>query len=615
MKNGFLKVAAASPRIRVADTDINANQILECMRKAERREVKLLVLPELVITGASCCDLSCHRVILQGAEKALQHLVSASRDMDVLVLLGVPVALGSRMMSCCAAIWRGKLLALIPQQESVEEQEISYAGFTVPLSDKLLLTNPAIEGLSVAVEIGDDMDAPLSPAFIHAQAGATIIARLASFPATVRSTDDAVLDARALSRRLSCGILLSAPGRGESSTDNAYTGLCLAAEAGELLSLEEQEHSFCVTEFDIELLLEQRRRRGGFAGGSDYRKIFWGGQPEETHLSRRYGKMPCLPEEPAALERHCKRILDMQVSGLVKRMKYARLDHCVVGVSGGSDSTLAIMVCAMALKQMNLPAKNLVAVTMPCFGTSSRTRGNAVRLAEQCGAELRIIDISETVNRHFDDIGHSRSDYSIAYENAQARMRTMVLMDLANKCRGLNVGTEDMSEYIDGWCTFNGDHTSMYDVNVGLLKTQVLAVLRYIAGRTENQVLKDVLEDVLDCPITPELLPIHDDKIEQCSEAMVGPYSLQDFFSYYILFCGFSPAKALRLARIAYGEHYNDEELRRWLRSYCKRLFSQQFKRSCLNDGPAVNAFSISPRNGFLIPSDAEATLFLRDLD
>ena len=312
---------------------------------------------------------------------------------------------------------------------------------------------------------------------------------------------------------------------------------------------------------------------------------------------------------------YCRRMMDIQISGLVKRMTYAGLDHCVVGISGGVDSTLTVMICAEAVKRMGLPSTNVVACTLPCFGTSSRTKSNAIIVAEQVGAEVRVIDIGESVYKHFDDIGHAHDDYSIAFENAQARERTQVLMDIANKVNGLDVGTEDLSEFVDGWCTYNGDHTSMYDVNMGLTKTQVREGVRYIARTTDNKILADALWDVLDCPVTPELLPIHDDQIEQKSEENVGSYSLQDFFTHKMMICGFSPAKTMRLAKAAYGDEYSDEELTKWLRSYCKRYFSQQFKRSCLMDGPSVEAFSVSPRVGFLIPSDAENTLFMESLD
>ena len=296
-------------------------------------------------------------------------------------------------------------------------------------------------------------------------------------------------------------------------------------------------------------------------------------------------------------------------------MEYAHLDHCVVGISGGVDSTLAVMVSALAVRKLGYPSENVIAVTMPCFGTSSRTKNNALIVAEQWGCEVRTIDISKAVYQHFDDIGHAYDDYSVAYENGQARMRTMVLMDIANKVNGLNVGTEDLSEYIDGWCTYNGDHISMYDVNLGVTKTQVRAAVAHLAAVSDNAVLKAALYDVLDCPVTPELLPIHDDLIEQKSEDSVGSYSLQDFFTWHVLIDGFSPRKTMRLAKLAYSDEYSDKELFRWLRSWCTRLFSQQFKRSCLMDGPSVGTFSVSPRTGFRMPSDAEAALFLQDLD
>ena len=411
-------------------------------------------------------------------------------------------------------------------------------------------------------------------------------------------------------------MVLAAPGKGESTTDNVYTGLCAVAEYGSILALEEGESNLAVSEIDIEYMMNLRRSKGGFdEGGEDYEISLWSGEPVETQLTRNYLKHPHLPEKEEDLPKYCRRMLDIQVSGLVKRMEYAHLDHCVVGISGGTDSTLTVMVCAMAMKRMGLPSENVIAITMPCFGTSSRTKSNAIIVAEQCGAEVRVIDIGKSVYQHFDDIGHAHDDYSVAFENAQARERTQILMDVANKVNGLDVGTEDLSEFVDGWCTYNGDHTSMYDVNLGLTKTQVRANLYFIASHTPDKVLAKALWDVLDCPVTPELLPIKDDKIEQKSEDAVGSYSLQDFFTHKIMICGFTPSKTFRLAKIAYANEFTDEELVRWLTSYCKRYFSQQFKRSCLMDGPAVESFTVSPRTGFLIPSDAEAALFLKDLE
>ena len=625
MKHGFIKVAAASPVIKVADADYNAGKIIDCIRDAAEKGVKILVFPELSLTGCSCYDIIGHRVILEGAKEALLRVVEATRGVDMLCFVGLPIAAGSRLYSCAAAVCNGELLGLVPRAyvdgshfavPDEEAVEVIIGGESVTLFTDMLFENQLLPGLSVAVELGADMDAVTPPALCHALSGATVIAQMASFPETVSSTDEAELNIRFLSRRLHCGMVMAAPGKGESTTDNVFSGLCLVAENGEILASDEREDSLAVSEIDVEYLMNLRRATGAFDVG-DYPHIIcpWGMKEEVTALSRVFPMHPHLPKTAEELPGYCKRMLDIQVSGLVKRMEYAHLDHCVVGISGGVDSTLAVMVCAAAVAKMGLPKENVVACTLPCFGTSSRTKSNAIIVAEQLGCEVRVIDIGKAVYQHFDDIGHAHDDYSIAFENAQARERTQVLMDIANKVNGLDVGTEDLSEFVDGWCTYNGDHTSMYDVNLGLTKTQVRANVRFIADNTEDKVLKAALYDVLDCPVTPELLPIHDDQIEQKSEDAVGSYSLQDFFTHMIMIRGFAPSKTLRLAKLAYANEFTDEELIRWLTSYCKRYFTQQFKRSCLMDGPAVEAFTVSPRTGFLIPSDAENTLFLKDLE
>lgn len=624
MKHGFIKVAAASPDIKVADTGYNAQRTIECIRKAQELGVKLLVLPELGLTGR-CYDLIGHRVLLEGAKKALIDIVEATAGIDMLVMVGLPVAAGARLYSCAAAVFNGKLLGLVPRtqvegslfaQPGLEPVELEIGGQTVPLYTDLLFENPLLPGLAVAVELGADSEAVVPPALGHALSGATIVCRMAGFPETVSSTDEASLDMQAMSKRLRCALILAAPGKGESTTDNCYSGLCMVAENGQILSQCESNDSFAATEVDVEYLMNQRLACGQFdTENAPHIVLNWGLEQADTQLTRIIPRYPHLPMEAEKLPQYCRRMLDIQVNGLKKRMSYAGLTHCVIGISGGVDSTLAVMIAAKAVKELGYPSENVVACTLPCFGTSSRTKNNAIVVAEQLGCEVRVIDISKSVYQHFDDIGHAHDDYSIAFENAQARERTQVLMDIANKVNGLNVGTEDLSEFIDGWCTYNGDHTSMYDVNMGLTKTQVRANVSFIAENTQDQVLKAALLDVLDCPVTPELLPIHDDQIEQKSEDAVGSYSLQDFFTHMMLIRGFSPAKTMRLAKVAYRNDFTDEELIRWLTSYCKRLFSQQFKRSCLMDGPAVESFSVSPRSGFLMPSDAESALFLADLN
>jgi len=626
MKNGFVKVAAASPVIRVADADYNAERVIEVIRSAAREGVRVLVFPELTLTGCSCYDLFTHRVLLDGAREALLRVAEATVDFDLLAFVGLPLAVGAKVYNVAAALCHGEILAFIPAEGIADgyfsvpdpdsDYEVNLPGYgLVPMSCSVLFEHETLSDLRVAAEVGAGLQRFLTPAVRHAEAGATLIVQLGSFPETVTSREEAELNARYESRQFACGMVLAAPGKGESSTDRVFSGLCLVAENGKILASEETAGSFAVSEIDVEHMIGLRRSLDCFDAPSDYLRFSWGGDLTETALTRPYPMHPHLPETAEQLPDYCRRMLDIQVSGLVKRMEYAHLDHCVVGISGGVDSTLAVMVSAMAVKQMGLPSTNVIACTLPCFGTSSRTKSNAIVVAEQIGAEVRVIDIGKAVYQHFDDIGHAHDDYSIAFENAQARERTQVLMDIANKVNGLDVGTEDLSEFIDGWCTYNGDHTSMYDVNLGLTKTQVRANVRYIADTTENRVLKAALYDVLDCPVTPELLPIHDDQIEQKSEDSVGSYSLQDFFTHKMLICGFTPSKTFRLAKQAYAKEFTDEELIRWLTSYCRRLFSQQFKRSCLMDGPAVEAFTVSPRVGFLIPSDAEAALFLKDLE
>ena len=626
MKDGFIKVAAASPMIKVADTDYNADKVIDCIKKADEKGVKLIVFPELTLTGCSCYDLFGHRTILKGAEKALDKVVAATEGMDILAIVGLPYAVnGVALYSVAAVIYGGELLGMVPRTEvsgTKFQSGSELKGFADSVgtifTSNYMFAHSSIPELKVAVELGGDANAICSPASRAALSGATVIASLASFPATVYSTIEATESVKFRSKNLMAGFVMAAPGKGESSTDNVFSGLCMVAENGAVLASAEEEDCFVISEIDVDYLANVRRKSGQFSGlcsPVDYLTPYWGGELTDTVLTRTYRKLPHLPEFEKDMGAYCRRMIDIQVSALVKRMTYAGLDHCVVGISGGVDSTLCVMICAMAMKKMGLPSTNVVACTLPCFGTSSRTKSNAIIVAEQVGAEVRVIDIGESVYKHFDDIGHAHDDYSIAFENAQARERTQVLMDIANKVNGLDVGTEDLSEFVDGWCTYNGDHTSMYDVNMGLTKTQVRANVTYIAGKTEDNVLKAALYDVLDCPVTPELLPISNDTIEQKSEDSVGSYSLQDFFTHKMMICGFTPDKVFRLAKQTYKGEFTDEELIRWLTSYCKRYFSQQFKRSCLMDGPAVEAFSVSPRTGFLIPSDAENTLFLKCLE
>ena len=626
MKDGFVKVAAASPVIRVADPDYNADRVIETIQTAKEKGVKVLVFPELTLTGVTCYDLIGIRNLLNASEDALCKVVEATEELDMLVFVGLPYALGGQLYSCAAAVYNGDVIAMVPRTEvngtpfscpDDEPVDIVIGGrYETWLTNDVVFPSNVNSDLTVAVEVGNDMNELVPMSVNQAIDGATLIAQMASFPATVTSTQEAELDMKYRSKHLLAGMIMAAPGTGESTTDNVFTGLCMVAENGVILDRKEEAGALAISEVDVDHMTNLRRKSGAF-GSSEmaYNVAEWGMEEEETVLTRYYSKNPHLPALEKDVPAYCERMMQIQVDALIKRMEYAGLDHCVVGISGGVDSTLCVMICSMAVKKMGLPSTNVVACTMPCFGTTSRTKSNAIVVAEQWGCEVRVIDIGNSVKAHFDDIGHAHDDYTIAFENAQARERTQVLMDVANKVNGLNVGTEDLSEYIDGWCTYNGDHTSMYDVNMGLTKTQVRTAVRHIAATTEDKVLATALWDVLECPVSPELLPPKDDTIEQKSEETVGSYSLQDFFTHKMLICGFTPTKTLRLAELAYGDEFSRDELIMWLKSYCTRLCTQQFKRSCLMDGPAVEQFSVSPRNGFLIPSDASTNLWMRELE
>ena len=622
MKDGFIKAASASPVIKVADTEYNAQRVIETIKAADEMGVKMLVFPELVLTGCTCYDLTGHNVVLRGAKKALLEVIAASEGVDMLVFVGLPISVGSRLYSCAAAIYDGELLGLVPREnvrgtqfaepaDSYVEVEID-AEHVAVLSTDYVFTCAALPDLKVAAELGADIDVLVPPSVRHAQAGATVIAQLASFPETVTSADEAELTLRSQSRRLHCGMIMAAPGKGESTTDKTYYGLCAVVDDGETIAVSESGSGMAVSETDVFNLCGARIREQTYDGmscrGADH--CFWELEQADTALMRRIKREPFVPD--GDLGEFAERCLTIQAEGLIKRMQYTNCWRPVIGVSGGVDSTLVMLACAKAMDLCSLPRKNIVAVTMPCFGTTDRTKNNAITIAEQLGAELRVIPIGESVKKHFETIGHDLNDHSVVFENAQARERTMVLLDIANKVGGLDVGTKDLSEQADGWCTYNGDQISNYDINAGMTKTMVRAVVKYVSETTDDAVLAAALHDIWDTPVTPELLPIGEQgELLQKSEDSVGPYILQDFFLYHMVMRGGSPEKVLRLAEIAFEGMFDRETLLFWLKSYCRRFFSQQFKRSASADGPAVMGFTLSPRDGHKMPSDACNALWL----
>ena len=628
MKDGFLKVAAAAPEIRVADPAYNAGKVIEKIREAEALGVKALVFPELCLTGCTCGHLFYQRTLTDAAMEALLRVAEATAGSDMLVVVGLPLACGGKLYSAAAAVCggevlgftaranvRGTVFSALPEGE-IEVVDLGGENCCRAGSAIIYSADGAINGLSVAVRFAADRKLAVPPTAALCASGATVIAELSDEPMSVQSRRETLAALEADTKRLHCAAVSAAPGRGESTTDKTYYGLCAVVDDGETLAVSESGSGMAVSETDVFNLCGARIREQTYDGmscrGADH--CFWELEQADTALTRRIKREPFVPD--GDLGEFAERCLTIQAEGLIKRMQYTNCWRPVIGVSGGVDSTLVMLACAKAMDLCSLPRKNIVAVTMPCFGTTDRTKNNAITIAEQLGAELRVIPIGESVKKHFETIGHDLNDHSVVFENAQARERTMVLLDIANKVNGLDVGTKDLSEQADGWCTYNGDQISNYDINAGLTKTMVRAVVKHIADTTDDAELAAALNDIWDTPVTPELLPIGDEgELLQKSEDSVGPYILQDFFLYHMVMRGGSPAKVLRLAEIAFAGEFDRPTLIHWLRSYCRRFFVQQFKRSASADGPAAMGFTLSPRDGHKMPSDAENALWLSDVD
>ena len=630
MKHGFVKVAAATPSIRVADCGYNATQIVELMKASARLGIKVLVFPELCLTGTTCGDLFFQDTLLDGAENALEHVLEETARLEVFTVVGLPVRYESRLYNCAAVLFGGELLALVPKTHlsagegrwftpapgASFDSDCQLAGQQAPLSSSQLFTCNCLPSLTVGVEVGEDLLAPVPPAAALAPRGATLILNPAASPALAGYAPRYRSQVAGQSARLMCGYVRAGAGEGESTTDLVFDGQRLVAENGALLAESRFDCGLTVSEVDTDSLLFERRRAGLFppvTDDCDFRHYF---TPDRslTPLTRPVPANPFVPGDEEAAKERFDEILRIAALGLKKRLEHTGAPCAVVGLSGGLDSTLAILTTAAAFDLMGRERKDIIAVTMPCFGTTARTRSNAETLAEELGAALKVIDISQAVRRHFADIGHDMDDHSVTFENAQARERTQVLMDVANKLGGLVVGTGDLSELALGWATYNGDHMSMYSVNGSIPKTLMRHLVSHVAEEQGGR-LEQVLRDILDTPVSPELLPPRDGEIAQRTEDLVGPYELHDFFIYYAIRRGFPPKKVFRLAQYALGDKYDRDTLLKWLKNFYRRFFSQQFKRSCLPDGPKVGALSLSPRGDWTMPSDAVAGLWLRELE
>ena len=635
MRDGFIKVAAGTPEIRVADCRYNAEQIFTLMREADKQGVRVLVLPELCLTGYTCGDLFLQDTLLRGAEEGLATVLEATRSLDMLCAVGLPVRHQNKLYNCAAVIHRGAILALVPktylpnygefyerrwfEPGGAGDRLFSFCGQEVYLGADVVFPCDSMPGLTVGVELCEDLWASTPPSVALAEAGATVILNLSASDEVVGKAEYRRSLVTGQSARLVCGYVYANAGEGESTTDLVFSGHNLIAENGVLLAERRFASGLTVSELDMGRLEHERRRMTTFRANPDNRMLTvpFTLEPGTTTLTRPVSPTPFIPEDSSRRNEHCEEILLLSALGLKKRLEHTHAAAAVVGLSGGLDSTLAILITAVAMKLLDRPASDIIAVTMPCFGTTDRTRDNAVELAQRLGATLRRIDIGAAVKQHFKDIGQSMENTDVTFENSQARERTQVLMDIANQCGGLVVGTGDLSELALGWATYNGDHMSMYGVNASIPKTLVRHLVRHVAGdkAEEDQALSDVLSDILDTPVSPELLPAVGGQIAQKTEDLVGPYELHDFFLYYAVRWAFPPRKVLRLAEHAFGRTYDRATILKWLRTFYRRFFAQQFKRSCLPDGPKVGSVALSPRGDWRMPSDAVASLWLEELE
>lgn len=635
MKHGFVKVAAITPDMRVADVEYNTEQICRRMEEAVKAGAKVLVFPELAITGYTCGDLFFQDALLNSAEEGLRTIIESSKGKDALAFVGLPFSHAGKLYNVAAAVNDGELLGLttktfLPNYDEYYEmryfqpgptttEQIEFDGKKVAFGPQILFECREMKELVVAAEVCEDVWAPVSPSVPAAIQGATILANCSASDESLGKETYRRELIKGQSVKLIAGYVYASAGYGESTTDLVFSGHNLIAEKGTILAESEKyRNGIIYSEIDVKRLAWERRKNTTFQMTHfPYETVHvpFSLQREKTVLTRKVLQTPFVPESEEEKKIQCKETLMIQAMALKKRLEHTHCKSAVVGISGGLDSTLAILVTAKAYDLLGLDRKDILGVTMPCFGTTDRTYQNACLLVEKLGATLKEVDIKEAVTLHFKDIDHDMDVHDVTYENSQARERTQVLMDIANQTNGMVIGTGDMSELALGWATYNGDHMSMYAVNASLTKTFIKHVVRYYAETCEETELREVLLDILDTPVSPELLPPKDGEIAQKTEDLVGPYELHDFYLYYMLRYGYEPSKIYRLAKYAFDGVYDDETILKWLKKFYWRFFSQQFKRSCVPDGPRVSGISLSPRGDWRMPSDACVAVWMKELD
>ena len=644
MRHGFIKTAAVTVPVRVADPKTNRERILEKVKEAAKGGAKIIVCQELCITGYTCQDLFYQGTLLEAAKEALLSIAKETSSLDALIFVGLPFELDGKLYNVAAALSGGEVLALIPKRNlptynefyekrhftegPAEPVEIVLGESIVPFGSNILLECSAVPGLVIGCEICEDAWVPETPSTSHALAGATLIVNLSASTETIGKGEYRTMLVKSLSSRLVCAYVYATAGEGESSQDLVFGSQNIIAEYGTVLGMGRIFGNETVYgDVDIERIRMERRKTNTFelSDASQYLILPFSLKKEETALTRKFYRQPFVPADENLKKERCELILSMQAEGLKQRLRHIGGTKIVLGLSGGLDSTLALLVCVKAFEELGLDPAGMIAITMPGFGTTGRTYQNACEMAKCVGATLREISIKKAVEIHFEDIGQNPEVHDVTYENGQARERTQILMDVANKENAIVVGTGDMSELALGWATYNGDHMSMYGVNAGVPKTLVRHLVRFYSEDTSNEKLSEVLNDVLNTPVSPELLPPKDGVIAQITEDVVGPYELHDFFLYYMLRCGYSPDKVYRIALDTFtgedaastgdGVVYEKETVLKWLKTFYRRFFSQQFKRSCLPDGVKIGSVAVSPRGDLRMPSDATARIWLDRLE
>lgn len=636
MKDGFLKVAAATPKVRVADVDYNTKSIITVLENAFFEGVKCLVFPELCITAYTCQDLFFQRALLDASVEALFKIADAGRGKKILFTVGLPIQKDGSIYNCAAVIFDGDILGIVPKtslpnyNEFYEARHFSPApcknsvirlkAKEYPFGKNLIFCCEQMPEFKFAVEICEDLWAPCPQSNRHALAGATVIGNLSASDEVIEKDKYRLSLVSNQSARLVCGYIYSSAGDGESTQDMVFSGHNIIAENGGILKQSALfKNELTVSELDMQKLVSERAKMSTYytSQNSEYEYIYFSMPVLKTSLTRFYSKTPFIPLNETERNYRCDLILQMQAQGLKKRIEHTNAKTLVIGMSGGLDSSLAMLVCIMALDLLGRPHSDIIAVTMPCFGTTKRTRSNAELLCQSLGVTFKEVDITASVRQHFKDIGHDENNHDVVYENGQARERTKVLMDIANGAGGLVIGTGDLSELALGWATYNGDHMSMYGVNASVPKTLVRHIVKYYADTCGYEPLSKVLYDILDTPVSPELLPTDDkcEEISQKTEDLVGPYELHDFYLYYAIRFAFRPSKVKRLALYAFKNEYSEEEITKWLYTFYRRFFAQQFKRSCLPDGAKIGTVTLSPRGDWRMPSDAVWDVWKKDLE